>query len=943
MTVSNDLSVNQNTTLGDGSGDSVSIDVSSNGLLDIDGLLNDNSVDSVLVINSQGRVAWADADSLMAQSNNAWLLEGNSGTDTATNFLGTIDNVPLVLRVNNQEAARVVPVGGSAPRLGIGTSNPQQQLHITENMEIPATGGGLGIIYKNGARFIHNFNGGTFVGVNAGNLSQPTGPNTSSNIGVGPAALSNLDAAEFNVAIGASALGATTTGGRNVGIGGLALLQNTTGSMNTAIGSLAGQNNTTGSENIVIGEQSLIQNQTGSRNVAIGVQSLFGFGSSGQSPSNNVALGHRSGFRVTTGSSNVLVGLQTGDSLTTGSNNVIIGQRSGQTLTAGNNNILIGSGISAPVVTGSNQLSLGNLIFGTGIDGTGTSVSSGNVGIGVNAPSTRLHVESVSDPLRLEGLVTDNTLDNVLVVDGTGVVHNRSVSDIVDSNAWSLTGNAGTNATTNFLGTTDAVDVVFRTNNTERARFDDANGGHFVPGADDTYDLGSSLLRWRDLYLGPASLHFPTTAGETGTPRDWHFGVDTAAGTAQGNLAIGESGTQIISVDPDGHIGINEPDPQASIHITHGRFDPIEDQSLRFEIDDSNIAGGDDYGAIEWYQQNNRTARILGEASGTSRNAALRFFTTDQALNEVEALTLITDNATLNPRVGIAVNVPTPPALFTVGPLSTTLIGDGTDSVGNNGFNFRTRDFGDYMVGFHNNDVTASGSHGVLIKAGNIVGNNKSLNVIRATDNEDLLMVRSSGRVGVHQSLPSTSLHVTPLGSDDPLRLEGLVTDTTLSNVLVVDANGVVHQRTASNLAATNAWLLGGNSAASSNIFGTLDSTNIDIRTNNVTAVTVDGGTQEVTVSNDLTVNGQITGTSDSTILGDNSASQQLIVDGVVDAAVGDSLSTNPSVWDATVDGDLVATGLIKAGGSIWIDGTSATHQVAADAPLDIATTTASL
>ncbi|MDP1800920.1 MAG: tail fiber domain-containing protein [Bacteroidota bacterium] len=35
---------------------------------------------------------------------------------------------------------------------------------------------------------------------------------------------------------------------------------------------------------------------------------------------------------------------------------------------------------------------------------------------------------------------------------------------------WNLLGNAGTNAALNFLGTTDNIDLVFRTNNTERAR-----------------------------------------------------------------------------------------------------------------------------------------------------------------------------------------------------------------------------------------------------------------------------------------------------------------------------------------------------------------------------------------------------------------------------------------------------------------------------------------
>ena len=41
---------------------------------------------------------------------------------------------------------------------------------------------------------------------------------------------------------------------------------------------------------------------------------------------------------------------------------------------------------------------------------------------------------------------------------------------ILDNNKWALTGNAATNPTTNFLGTTDAQDLVFRTGNTERLR-----------------------------------------------------------------------------------------------------------------------------------------------------------------------------------------------------------------------------------------------------------------------------------------------------------------------------------------------------------------------------------------------------------------------------------------------------------------------------------------
>jgi len=93
------------------------------------------------------------------------------------------------------------------------------------------------------------------------------------------------------------------------------------------------------------------------------------------------------------------------------------------------------------------------------------------VGIGTTAPTNRLHVVASSNPLRLEGLQTDNTLTQVLVADASGVVKVRSASTLVSGTAWSLTGNSGTNPATNFLGTTDAQPLVVRVNNQETFRF----------------------------------------------------------------------------------------------------------------------------------------------------------------------------------------------------------------------------------------------------------------------------------------------------------------------------------------------------------------------------------------------------------------------------------------------------------------------------------------
>ncbi len=46
---------------------------------------------------------------LQGAAANAWLLNGNAGTNPNSNFLGTLDNTPLIIRVNNWRAFRIEP------------------------------------------------------------------------------------------------------------------------------------------------------------------------------------------------------------------------------------------------------------------------------------------------------------------------------------------------------------------------------------------------------------------------------------------------------------------------------------------------------------------------------------------------------------------------------------------------------------------------------------------------------------------------------------------------------------------------------------------------------------------------------------------------------------------------------------------------------------------
>ena len=58
----------------------------------------------------------------------------------------------------------------------------------------------------------------------------------------------------------------------------------------------------------------------------------------------------------------------------------------------------------------------------------------------------------------------------------SGLQWERLQSGASPTTGWSLLGNAGTNPATNFLGTTDAQNLVFKTNNIERIRVDNTYG-----------------------------------------------------------------------------------------------------------------------------------------------------------------------------------------------------------------------------------------------------------------------------------------------------------------------------------------------------------------------------------------------------------------------------------------------------------------------------------
>lgn len=197
-----------------------------------------------------------------------------------------------------------------------------------------------GVVYKNGNRFIHDFNYGnngtvttdgfnTFVGGGSGNLT------------MGSTATATAHAS-YNVGIGFETLLSNTIGYSNFAIGFQSLRANTTGFANTGVGYRSLRANTTGFFNSGVGGNSLDANTTGSRNTAIGKNAL----SSITTTSDNTAIGYNAGISTRTSSSNQ-----------TGRNSVLIGSESRVNANGETNQIVIGY---SAIGNGSNTFTLGN-------------------------------------------------------------------------------------------------------------------------------------------------------------------------------------------------------------------------------------------------------------------------------------------------------------------------------------------------------------------------------------------------------------------------------------------------------------------------------------------------------------------------------------------------------------------------------------------------------
>lgn len=497
-----------------------------------------------------------------------WALTGNAGTNPATNFLGTTDNVPLVIKADNTR------VGLLNSQLGLVIFGRHAGIN-----QFPSNSGSI-IIGDSAASAATNVSSCVVIGNRAGKLA--TG--VTQNVMIGQLAGEKNTAGSL-VLIGTSA-GQNNGGSANTMVGALSGKSNTTGDANSFFGSSSGSANTTGRQNAFLGSNAGISNTTGSKNAIVGPVAGF----SNTTGSSNAFFGFHSGANSSVGSGNTFLGDSAGFHNLSGNNNVALGYKASFSTSTLNNAIAIGSNAS---VAASNSMVLGNGV---------------NVGIGTSSPSEKLHVVGsllmedgnqaagkvlTSDAngkaswqapapvaptgtaggdlggtypspsvTKIQGMIISATVPS----NGQVLQFNSGTSSWTPttlpaaSNDWTTTGNAGTNAATNFIGTSDNVALNFRTNNVRAGKLDHAknntlfgpaSGSASVTGTDNTL-IGANAGTVLSTGLGNTCVGKGTGAAITNAVNNTYLGTNAGnLNTSSNNTYLGRAAGAVSTSGTD--------------------------------------------------------------------------------------------------------------------------------------------------------------------------------------------------------------------------------------------------------------------------------------------------------------------------------------------------------------------------------------------------------
>jgi hypothetical protein len=451
-------------------------------------------------------------------------------------------------------------------------------------------------------------------------------------------------------------------------------------------------------------------------------------------------------------------------------------------------------------------------------DANNKNYFAGNTGLGVTAPSYKLDVNATTDPVRVQGLAAGAAGEDVVTIDGGGVLKRTTATNLIQYNAWVLDGNAA--GVLKKMGTKDNFDLPFITNNVERMRISSTGNvgiGVTAPSykldLNGTFNLSNGIGFLRSYNGAQVDVEYNGGADAT-----MNFKNTSAAGTTN---FVNDTDAPILTLKNSGNVGIGITNPIYALDI-NAPLDPLRLQGLATGAVTDDVVTTDAVGVLKrttatnfiqsnaWGLDGNTAGAIKN--IGTKDNFDLPFIT-----NNTEKMRL-----TSSGNVGIGMTAPT----------------NKLDVVGNIKTNLSAANF----TGVELQPVSANNARLRFTAADNSVRYNFDA-TLNATSSNDVLSLNTNavsnvmvwkgdGNTGVGISNPLYKLDIS--ATTNPVRVQGLATGATSDDLITADAGGVLKKTTTASFIQNNAWALDGNTAGAIKNIGTKDNFDLPFITNNI-------------------------------------------------------------------------------------------------------------
>lgn len=361
------------------------------------------------------------------------------------------------------------------------------------------------------------------------------------------------------------------------------------------------------------------------------------------------------------------------------------------------------------------------------------------------------------------------------------------------STGWLLTGNSGTTAGTNFVGTTDNQDLVFKTNNTESGRLS-------------VYQLSTSYG------ISASAIYQATSIG------------NAAVASGNGGISLGyqsNSGFEGTALGATSQATQN--------NTTAAGFQALATNQNATALGSTANASGQNATAVGYgATATGYEGTVIGTVAKATQNyaTALGYNAQATAINATAIGYNVTANTANTVILGNGTNV----GIGTSAPNNKLEITQGTN--GNSGL--RLTNFPNIsLLGTNaNGDVIAASSSAIpniytsdgTIQANRTVNQNgKTLTFTNANtvnafsvDGTTFSVDGANNRVGIGTSTPANAVEIS--AASDPLKLDGLQTGSSSDYYLTVNSSGVVRQYSSPSAVVTSSNFSGGTAGSGSSI-----------------------------------------------------------------------------------------------------------------------------